>query len=311
MTRTTKIKDDLGDVSEEVLSELTPDERLQLFIQASAEHREDRLEQLAETAPTKTYEMTEVEFAKGMRQTKLLSLTARHQIQTRYAELDLNLARRDRYLALFLLNGALDELRDGISIDEYGNVTTNSEMDADGSPSPSTGVKALADEYRDLWDDVSTDPLLSESERDRDLFAELAASGLLGYPKDISGSEFEDLDGSRIFSEVWRTELKLVKAASDFYRVFIAWQIFAEEHVGVSLDEFLGVTDLEDDGKVGRETFEIDEELCENMLELHSDYVDAYEGFPEELPGDGEDANLDAEARTRAEQMIAMSELPV
>ena len=58
MTSIDDLKHDLKGVSNNVLGDLDTEERLRVFIQEAAEDREERIEWLTETAPTKQYEAT-------------------------------------------------------------------------------------------------------------------------------------------------------------------------------------------------------------------------------------------------------------
>ena len=81
--------------------------------------------------------------------------------------------------------------------------------------------------------------------------------------------------------------------------------MFAEGHLDISLDEFLDISTPEGDGEdavaVTHGIAEIDEQLCENILSMKRDYLEAYPALLEEWAGrmgrDTEKINTDLDAR--------------
>jgi hypothetical protein len=74
------VENDIEELSEEVLGDLSHDERLELLLEASAKGKDGWRERLAETAPRATYEQMEVgltrrvEIAYAMGQTATIHL---------------------------------------------------------------------------------------------------------------------------------------------------------------------------------------------------------------------------------------------
>lgn len=135
----------------------------------------------------------------------------------------------------------------------------------------------LATKYRELWEDVPAELLVGEDTRSdhTKLFPRLGAAGSLAYPDDLSGETFDDLDGDRMPSEVHETEVRLLITLVEFRTRFYGYRIFAEEHVGVTFDEFLGVVtegDVDPPGHIVTLT----EQICETLLSTSQDYFEAY-----------------------------------
>ena len=292
MTSIDDLKHDLKGVSDGVLSDLDTEERLRVFIQEAAEDREERIEWLTETAPTKQYEATDLEYTDGIKRYSFLSLQARHELQTLYQAITKREADRDRYMALMLLNESLSRLsRGGFDPDEFGNFDAPDHDDAeyayDETRAPDTAH--LATKYRELWESVPAELLLEEDRRARatQQFPNLAALALTAYAEDYSG--FDDVDIDRIPPEFVRAELQLAKTVVHFHTRFHGWRIFAEEYLDVTLDEFLAIIRPPEAGDSLLGPFAgpsgvpaVDEELCENILSLKYDYIEAYQSIREE-----------------------------
>ncbi|WP_254538932.1 hypothetical protein [Halomarina litorea] len=289
MTSIDDLKHDLKGVSEGVLGDLDTEERLRVFIKEAAEDREERIEWLTETAPTKQYEATDLEYTDGIKRYSLLSLSARYELQTLYQAISEHEADRDRYMALMLLNESLRRLsRGGFEIDEFGRFDAPDHDDAEyayGEKHPPDAAY-LATKYRELWEDVPAESLLDEDDRSGTTkqFPGLAATGLIAYAEDYSG--FDDLEIDRIPSELARVEMLLAKTLVKLHVHFHGWRIFAEEYLDVTLDEFLGLTRPPEDTDMilspAPSVPEITEENCENILSLKGDYLEAYQSIREE-----------------------------
>ena len=322
MTSIDDLKHDLKGVSDGVLSDLDTEERLRVFIQEAAEGREERIEWLADTAPRYEYTATDLEYTNGTLKVSMLSLMARNQLYQNYQAIEHHEATRDKYMALMMLNETLARLSRGtFEIDEFGHVDAPPHADAEYAygETSSPGTACLATKYRELWDELPVDLLLDEDDRAIKYFPNLAASGLLAYPSDLSGEMFDDLDDDRIDSEVYLTEIRLLKALVDFHINFHGWRLFAEEHLEVSFDEFLNAPVPGDRGASARSGFVgFDEELCRNVLSLKRDYLEAYPALLKEwADADGlEDvdeevtADLDARAREFADGLAEDADLP-
>jgi hypothetical protein len=115
MTSIDDLQHDLKGVSDGVLSDLDTEERLRVFIQEAAEDREERIEWLTETAPTKQYEATDLAYTDGIKRYSFLSLQARHELQALYQAITKHEADRDKHITVMLLNGALERLSQGHS----------------------------------------------------------------------------------------------------------------------------------------------------------------------------------------------------
>lgn len=312
------VENDLNDVSDAVLGGLEPGKRLRMTIGALAEGDDATHERLMETTPMKDYKLTDPEYTEGVQKLFLLSMHASYQLRLQYQTLLRFEAERDKHVLAMLLNEALARLaRDDFGVDEFGNVNAgdHAEADYDYGMKQSPDTACIATKYRRLWGDLPFELALQESERDINYFPGLAAGGLLGYPDDLSAEAFDDIEDDRISSEAYRSELWAMSAVVDFYTSFHCWRRFAEEHVGVSLDEFLDVTmeELEDDdGIAGR--LSLDEETCENILSLKEDYLDAYPGVVAATIEDEEEADVefdpDARAQNLADALGEAAELP-
>jgi len=324
MTSIDDLKHDLEGVSDTVLGNLSTEERIRTFAKEAADGNEERLEQLADTAPRHEYTATDLEYLNGIKKVGAVSLQARHELQKRYQVINEHETTRDKYMALMLLNESLSRLsRGAFEIDEFGNFDAPDHDDAryayGKGRAPDTAY--LATKYRELWEDVPAELLVDEGDRagTAEVFPNLAASGLLAYPDDLSSETFDDLDDDRISSEVYLTEMRLLTALVDFHTRFHGWRVFAEEHLDITLDELLDISAPEEEEDVAGNIHginEISEGLCENTLSMKRDYLEAYpallEEWAEDMDEDTEnvDANLDARAQNFADGLADAVDLP-
>jgi len=324
MTSIDDLKHDLKGVSDTVLGNLSTEERIRVFAKEAADGNDGRLEQLADTAPRHEYTATDLEYLNGIKKVGVLSLQVRHELQKRYQAIDQHETARDKYIALMLVNESLSRLpRGALEIDEFGNFDAPTHDDAEYAcgEKHAPDMAYLATKYRELWEDVPAELLVDEEDRAGtvEVFPELAAAGSLGYPPDLSGETFDDHD-DRISSEVYQSEVRLLNALVDFHTRFHGWRLFAEGHLDISLDEFLDISTPEGDGEdavaVTHRIAEIDEQLCENILSMKRDYLEAYPALLEEWADDTDkdaeeiDVDLDARAQNFAKGLADAVDLP-
>ena len=287
MTSIDDLKHDVRSVGDKQLSNLSTEERLRYFVKEAAEDREDRLEWLTETTPTYQYTATDMEYTDGIKKYSFLSLAARYELQTLYQGVTEREADRDGYMALMLLNEALEQLSQGhFTVDEYGNAEIPDSWPDDYGHKYDGEQSKLATKYRELWEDVPADLLLEEGDRSgtTEAFTHLAALGLTAYAEDYSG--FDDLEIDRIPSALAKAEMTLTKTLVKLYVHFHGWRIFAEEYLDVTLDEFLSLTKPPEDTDMilapAPSVPASDERLCENILALNEDYLEAHRAIREE-----------------------------
>jgi hypothetical protein len=82
MTTTTSIENDLEDVSEDVLGGLDSDDRATLAVKQAAAGNYSLVERLKETAPTKKYKATDLEFSDLVTDHMLTALYALYELET-------------------------------------------------------------------------------------------------------------------------------------------------------------------------------------------------------------------------------------
>ena len=310
MTSIDDLHHDLKNVSDTVLGDLSTEERIRVFAKEAADGNEEFLQHLVDTAPRKEYTATDLDYLNGIKKVGAVSLQARHELQKLYQVITHHETARNEYMALMLLNESLSRLsRGAFEIDEFGNIDAPSHDDADYAygkkSSPDTAL--LATKYREVWEDVPAELLLGEDDRsDRgEVFPNLAASGLLAYPSDLSSETFDDLDDDRIPSEVHETEIRLLKAVADFYTRFHGWRLFAEEQLDISLDDLLDISAPGGEDTPGNThgINEISEQLGESILSLKRDYLEAYptllEGWAEDMGEDTDTISFDLDERAR------------
>jgi hypothetical protein len=323
MTSIDDLKHDLKNVSDSVIRDLDTDERIRLFAQAAAAGEDDQIQQLLDTAPRSEYTAADLEYLDGMKKLTVLSLQAKCELQTLYQGISELETVRDKYMALQLLNESLSRLSPGaFEIDEFGQFDAPGHGDAEyayGEQSaPDTAF--LATKYRELWADVPAE-LLDVGDRSgtTEVFSGLAVVGLAGYPSDLSAGAFDDVDHDRQPSVVYETEVRLLTAVADFYTRFHGWRLFAEEHLGICLDEFFDIptADGEDPPGYTHGITEITEERGVSVLSRKRDYLEAYPALLEEWAGDmGEDpdallVDLDERAHNYADRVAGVVDLSV
>lgn len=318
MTSIDDLKDDLRNVGDIQLGNLSTEDRLRYFVKEAAEDQEDRLKWLTDTAPKYQYTATDLEYTDGVKKIGFLSIAARHELQQLSQAIDQHEAARDKHMALIMLNETLNRLsRTAFEIDEFGHVDTPGHTDADYiyGKKFSPGKACLGTKYRELWEDLPVELLLNEDDRKIKRFPSLAAAGLVGYPSDLSAEAFDDLNDDRISSEVYLSELRLLNALVDFHTCFHGWRLFAEEHLDITFNELLHVsTPPGEDAPIAPHGIaEIDEQLCENILSLKSDYLEAYPTLVEEWADDAAKINTDLDARAQrcADELAELADLPV
>ena len=148
----------------------------------------------------------------------------------------------------------------------------------------------LAGKYRELWEQNDLELAFDPEDRSRPFFAEFAADGLLGYRTEVTDT-FAPADMAE-------AEMQLIETVAKFYRAFHTYRRLAEEHLDMTLDEFLGASQTEEllfDDRTGPRS--LTEEECREVLERMQQYIDAYEesqqkvgevlaeGAPDEVDG--------------------------
>jgi hypothetical protein len=313
MTSIDDLKHDLKGVSDSVLGNLSTEERIRVFAKEAADGNEERLEELADTAPRYEYTSTELEYLNGIMKLGAVSLQARYELQKRYQVITEHETTRDKYMPLMVLNESLSRLSGGaFEIDEFGNFDAPNHEDAEYAygEQQAPDMAYLATKYRELWEDVPAELLVGEDDRagTAEVFPELAAAGSSAYPSDLSAEAFDD----RISSEVYQTEVRLLVALGDFHTRFHGWRLFAEEHLDITLDELLDISSVEEDDALEtiHGTALIDEQLCENTLSMKRDYLEAYPALLEEESGGEVHVDLDARAQELADGLADAVDLP-
>jgi hypothetical protein len=156
--------------------------------------------------------------------------------------------------------------------------------------------------------------LLDEIGQAEEYFSNLAALGLMGYPSDISGESFDEIPEERIPSALYQSEIQLVGALIDFHTRYHGWRMFAEEEIGIPLNDLLQITMSEHNGG-GRPVVRhgipaVTEQLCENTLALNQQYLDSVPAVVD-FRGEGdEELDLDARAQQFAEGMAEAVDYP-
>jgi len=288
MTRITDLHQDVEAAQDTVLGGLETDERIRMFLKASAEDRDDRIEMLRDSAPRSTYEMPDLEFTEGTKEVYLLSMLANHTLERLYTTILMHEAGRDKHILAILLNQALAELSQGhFTVDEYGNVDTPESWPNPHEWMDDTDTARLAGRYGELWAERDLELPPSFDERVTPYFAEMATAGLLGYRHKLDRLE-DGLSRTAFIDE------QLTSATAEFYVGFHTFHRLAEEHLDTTLDELLQATQAE------RSMFDaslpsgrIDEEACRDLLERKEIYLDAHEGVLEVLMDAAEE--MDAE----------------
>jgi len=266
----TDFKRDVKDVQDNVLGDLDPEERTRMFLKAAAAGQDERVEMLRDSAPRYEYETRDLEFTYGAIEAYSLSRGANAQLERLYTAIMMHECARNQYVALVLLNEALEKLSQGhFTVDEYGNADTPASWPHD-YPRFDADESRLAGKYRELWERNDLELAFDTEDRSRPYFAELAADGLLGYRTDF----MENYSPSRVA----QAETKLMDTVAEFYKAFQTWRRLAEEHLDITLDELLQASQAEKlpfDEQTGPGW--LTEEECRDTLERMQLYLDAYE----------------------------------
>lgn len=308
-----RIDNDIEELGDDILSDLTPGERLELFVRASAEGREDQIEWLRDTTTRANYEIPELEHAIPQQAVTYLSLMTHSELEHAILKIYWHEAERDRQVGFMLLNEALGRLKHGgFGVDEFRHVEAVGRDGADGpySPKYGSGVSYLATVYEDLWEELGLELLLDQTERRTPFFVDLASAGLVGYPRDLSGSAYDDVDVNRTKSEAYLQEIRLLTAVVDLYSKYHSFRIVAEDYVGVSFKELLGLTAPKSNEELS-ESPKASE--AETILSLYENYINAFPVIAEEFLEEGEevDVDFDSQAQKRAETIVELFRLPV
>jgi len=271
MKRINDLQHDLKDVSDNVLGNLSTEERIRMYLKAAAEDQDERIEWLRDTAPRKEYTMRDLEFTEGAKEVYMLSMLANDQLERLYTAMMMHEAGRDKMVALVLLNEALEQLSQGhFTADEYGDVDAPDSWPHDYGPVYDPDTSRLAAKYRELWERNDLELAFDPEDRSRPYFAEIAGGSSDGYRNDVTEN----------FSPpgVAMAEDKLMQTVVGFYECFHTWRRLAEEHLDVTVAELLRATQLE------RQPFDtytapgwLDEEQCREMLSGMNLYIEAYE----------------------------------
>ena len=99
----------------------------------------------------------------------------------------------------------------------------------------------------------------------------MAADGLLSYRTE-TGVKYDMPGGAA------KAETRLMDTVAEFYRAFHTYRRLAEEHLDMTLNEFLGASQTERlpfDDRTGPRR--LTEEECRDVLERMQQYIDAYE----------------------------------
>ena len=72
---------EIGETSTQIFTNLSPDERIQLMIDAMAEERESHVEGLIESTPVKTYEVSDLEVRDRHQTALLMALGASKELE--------------------------------------------------------------------------------------------------------------------------------------------------------------------------------------------------------------------------------------
>ncbi|WP_254538933.1 hypothetical protein [Halomarina litorea] len=271
MKRLTDLQHDVKNVQDTVLGDLDADERVRMFLKAAAEGQDDRIEMLRDSAPRYEYEHRDLEFTHGAIQAFSLSSMANAELERLYTAIIMHQNTRNMHVAVVLLNEALEQLSQGhFTVDEYGNADTPTSWPHDYGPQYDPDESRLAGKYRELWDRNELELAFDTEDRSRPYFAELAADGLLSYRTEVT----ENYQPAAMA----RAEKHLTDTVAEFYRAFYTYRRLAEEHLDMTLDEFLGASQTErlpfDDWTGPRR---LTEEKCRDLLERMQLYIDAYE----------------------------------
>lgn len=313
-----RVEREIDEAYEELLRGLSPQDRLRRLIKVDAEGDTEEAKRLFEFAPKQTYSHVEQEFLDAFEDVHMASWRANWHLDRCVQFIYRLECQRDRFVALALLNGALSKADDGAwSVDERGRLSGLEEV-SEGTESDEKfddEVSFLATKYRELWSELGVELLLDDEDRSHDPFADLATTGLIGYPL-VSDDE------SPIDLMILDAERRLCYTVAEFYRWFHGWRLFAEEHLEVTFDEFIRFGRPDADrppGMVMADAFMLDEETCDHLLSLYGAYLESYpeliatmaERFDDiDGPDDPADVDLDAQLEVIAEAIADELELP-
>ncbi|SDY98128.1 hypothetical protein SAMN05216564_1234 [Halopenitus persicus] len=271
MKRLTDLQHDVKNVQDNVLGDLDADDRVRMFLKAAAGDQDDRIEMLRDSAPRYEYETRDLEFTHGAIEAFSLSSMANAELERLYTAMMMYETARNMHVAVVLLNEALEQLSQGhFTVDEYGNADTPASWPHDYGPQYDPDESRLAGKYRELWEQNDLELAFDTEDRSRPFFAALAADGLLSYRTEVT-ENFQP-------AAMARAENHLMETVVEFYRAFHTYRRLAEEHLDMTLDEFLGASQTERlpfDDRTGPRR--LTEEKCRDVLERMQQYIDAYE----------------------------------
>ncbi|MDL0123518.1 hypothetical protein [Halobacterium salinarum] len=271
MKRLTELQHDVKNVQDNVLGDLDADDRVRMFLKAAAEGQEDRIEMLRDSAPRYEYETRDLEFTHGAIEAFSLSSMANAELERLYTAMMMYETGRNMHVAAVLLNEALEQLSQGhFTVDEYGNADAPASWPHDYGPQYDPDESRLAGKYRELWEQNDLELAFDTEDRSRPFFAALAADGLLSYRTEVT-ENFQP-------AAMARAEKHLIDTVAEFYRAFHTYRRLAEEHLDMTLDEFLQASQTERlpfDDRTGPRR--LTEEECQDVLERMQQYIDAYE----------------------------------
>lgn len=277
MKETIDLKDDLESVSDNVLGDLGAEERIRMYVKAAAKGQDERLKRLRESAPSREYRLPDLGFTQGTKEVYVLSMLANYQLERLHTALMMHETARDKLVASVLLNEAIERLSQGhFTVDEYGDVNAPSSWPHNYGPQYAPDESRLAGKYRELWDENELELAFDPEDRSRPYFAELAGGGLLGYRSEVTDNYTP--------AGVARVETQLIETVVEFYECFHTWRQFAEEHLGITLDEVLQVTQTEKrpfDDFTG--PTRLDEETCRDVLEGTNLYIEQHKESMEKI----------------------------
>ncbi|MDG5761826.1 hypothetical protein QA600_21110 [Natronococcus sp. A-GB1] len=90
-----RIERDLEEVREEVLEDLSPEDRLQLYLEAAAKEKDGWIESLLETCPRRRYRTTDLEFSERRQLASTLRLNTLYKLHTALLELQMLRQRQE------------------------------------------------------------------------------------------------------------------------------------------------------------------------------------------------------------------------
>ncbi len=295
MKRINELQHDVNSLRDKKLGALPAEKRIRAFLKAAAEGQDDRIEMLRDSAPKYEYRTRDLEFTHGAIEAYTLSSMANGELERLYTAMMMYETARNMHVAVVLLNEALEQLsQDHFTVDEYGNAETPASWPHDYGPQYDPDESRLAGKYRELWERNDLELAFDTEDRSRPYFAELAADGLLSYRTELT-ENFQP-------SATARAETNLIDTVAEFYKAFHTYRRLAEEHLGLSFDEFLQASQAERlpfDERTGPGW--LTEEKCRDILERMQLYLDAYEETQQKVgevlvegPPDGFDELEDA-----------------